>query len=279
MPTKRSKAKRKRSATTAALDAAPVATQQQMCRFPTAFLSDFVVHYHNTAFHVHKLVLCCHSSYFRTYIEQLIDGQRAYPKSECDDHPGIPHCIRLPDSCGKVAASEDDFRLFLCHLYFAQHYSCVPYKADVEVDVAATPGPAITLNCPSHTNMQSLRAASSSKFYIASPPAIYEAVLSLCHYFDCALVLSRAEDNCLLVVQSPKSASDLEVEWNGTWPCFLLALQFDLHRLRKVCIVALAKYHIQVGRHKEEWEGIRAQLGKDTLYELLQAAFRVSPPK
>jgi len=33
-------------------------------------------------------------------------------------------------------------------------------------------------------------------------PAVNEAVLSLCHYFDCAAVLSRAEDNLLLVVEA-----------------------------------------------------------------------------
>ena len=47
--------------------------------FPPSRISDLVIHYRDTAFHVHKLVLCCHSSYFRAYIEQLTADQRAYP--------------------------------------------------------------------------------------------------------------------------------------------------------------------------------------------------------
>ena len=71
-------------------------------QFPPAHLSDFVIYYRHTAYHVHKFVLDYHSSYFRTYIEQLTTEQRAYPAEECNDHSDITHCIRLPDSCGKV---------------------------------------------------------------------------------------------------------------------------------------------------------------------------------
>ena len=100
---------RKRSASTA--------LQTSAVRFPPACLSDFVIHYRGTAYHVHKFVLHYRSSYFRAYIDPLVAGQRACAADECDDHPSIAHCIRLPDSCGKVEADCDDFRLFLCHLY------------------------------------------------------------------------------------------------------------------------------------------------------------------
>ena len=92
------------------------------------------MHYRDAAFHVHKFVLSYHSSYFRTYIEQLVKGQRAYPQSECGEHADITHCIRLPHSFGKEEADVDDFQLFLEHLYFAAHHSCPPFPVPTEVD-------------------------------------------------------------------------------------------------------------------------------------------------
>ena len=120
---------------------------QPPCHFPPVYLCDFVIHYRNTAYHVHKFVLCYHSSYFRTYIEALHKRERSYQTDACSDHPDIPHCIRLPDSCGKVEATNDDFRLFLCHLYFAEEYSCIPYKVECDIDLSAQPPPDVALTC------------------------------------------------------------------------------------------------------------------------------------
>ena len=89
MPEWSKKRSRKRPATEA------LAAEEDV-HFPPVFLADFVIHYQAQAFHVHKFVMCHHSSYFRTYIEPLIDGQRAYPAGECDEHADIAHCIRLP---------------------------------------------------------------------------------------------------------------------------------------------------------------------------------------
>ena len=124
------------------------ALQASDVHFPFKVFSDFVIHYRGTAFHVHKFVLCYHSAYFRAYIEQLTNGQRAYPLDECSDHPNTAHCIRLPDDCGKEEASAADFQRFLCHLYFMQHYSCIPYRVATDVDLTAQPPPAVTLDYP-----------------------------------------------------------------------------------------------------------------------------------
>ena len=175
----------------------------EVVNLPPACLSDFVIHYRHTAFQVHKFVLCYHSSYFPKYIGHLIHGQRAYPTDECDEHPAIPHCIRLPDSCGKVEADCDDCCVFLCHLYFAQHYNCIPYRMADAIDLAADPEHAVTLTHPRLNNWQKLKQAISSEgcCCLLDPSALYEAVMSLCHYFDCAVVPKRAEDNCLLAVE------------------------------------------------------------------------------
>jgi len=183
---------RKRSATEA--------LAANIVQFPPALLSDFVIHHRSIAYHVHKFVLFHHSSYFRSYIEQLTDGQRAYPTEECDEHPSVTHCSRLPDSCGKLEATADDFRLFLCHLYFAQHYCCIPYTVAAHIDVSAELPPTVNLAYPDFRSWEPLRKATSSIPFSVSQPAVYESVMSLCHYFDCAVVLARAEHNMLLVV-------------------------------------------------------------------------------
>ena len=106
------------------------------------------------------------------------------------------------------------------------------------------------------------------------PPEICAAVLSLCHYFDCTRLLARAEHNCLLVVREAHRGVDRSSwgRWESTWHCFLLALRFGLQRVRTECIDQLAYYDVCCwDNHAEEWDSIRAQLDKDTLFELFQA--------
>ena len=43
------------------------ATTETVVTFPPSELADFVLHYDNTAFHVHNFLLHHHSAYFRTY--------------------------------------------------------------------------------------------------------------------------------------------------------------------------------------------------------------------
>ena len=239
--------------------------------FPPTYVSDFVIHYRGTAFHVHKFVLIYHSSYFRTYIEALTRGQRAYPNTECDDHSDIEHCVRLPDSCGKVEADVDNFRLFLCHLYFAQQYCCVPFTANSDIDLAAQPVPAVSFDYPHFRHDGDLNDATACHLYGSDPLEVCESVMSLCHYLDCARILSRAEDNCLLLVVPDEDYSNAQL--HQLWPLFKLALQFDLQRVKKACMPPVARHGMQCYQHKEEWESIRPLLSKDTLFEMLQVTF------
>ena len=66
---------------------------ENIMTFPPCQLTDFVLHYDNTALHVHKLVLHHHSAYFRTYFETL-----SAPSCSSDSchHAHIAHCIHLP---------------------------------------------------------------------------------------------------------------------------------------------------------------------------------------
>ena len=159
-----------------------------LVQFPPARLTDCVMLHRGAAFRVRKYVLMYHSAYFRTYLEQLADGQRAYTAEECGAHSDVTHCVRLPHSVGKVEADVSDFRLFLCHLYFARHYSCVPYRVDSHIELTADPPPAVSFNYPQSECFSDIRSAPSSWLNLRpchSVP-VYDAVMSLAHYTDCA---------------------------------------------------------------------------------------------
>ena len=255
----------------------PSADIQPPCHFPPAYLSDFVIYYRNTAYHVHKFILCCHSAYFRSYVEQLTDGQRAYPLDECDQHPTVAHCMRLPDSCGKMEANSNDLRLFVCHLHFAEQYSCIPYKAASEVDLAGQPPPAVSLTRPVLTDSEELDDATSSRLDTFDASKTNESVMSLCHYFDCAVLLSRAEHNMPLVLEELKDLSDQRSERNKLLTFFLFAVKFDLQQVKKECMARLATSCTKVGsRHRAEWDSLRQQLDKNTLFAMMQAALDVA---
>ena len=99
--------------------------------------------------------------------------------------------------------------------------------------------------------------------------------MSLCPHFDCAVVLSRAEDNCLLVIEKYLKYY-VNVEWNKVWQFFLLELQFDFQQLKAACIPRLAKLSTIGGGHKAELESIRATLDKNTMFEIMQTAFALA---
>ena len=220
-------------------------------------------------------MLCQHSSYFRTHTEPLISGQRCYSADECSDHPNIPHCIRVPDRCGKVAATADDFRLFLCHLYFACHYRCIPYTVVKNIDFAAQPTSALMLDSPKFVMWQHSFKAPSTVVCESEPTMLYK-VLSLAHYFDCAQLLSRAEDNMLLVLKAEtvKQRSD---EWASESTVYLeLATRFGLRHLKTTCLslVAAENRSARKGSTTDRniaWEKFVEQQDKTTLIELLRA--------
>ena len=248
--------------------------------FPPAFLSDLVIHYRGTAYHVHKLILCQQSSYFRTYIEQLTAGQRAYSTEECSGHSNIPHCVRLPDSCGKVEADCDDFLLFLCHLYFAQHYSCIPWTAPTDVDLAAQPAPAVSIDYTELASVDRLERLTAGQLFTPTPPDMCEAVVSLFLYFDCTAALKHAEHNCRLVVNvcsEEASPQDQTFDsWKAVMRCLHLAVKFDMAQLKESCIQWLASYCRLRPRDGPHWQWLKQQLDKDVLFDVMHAALDVA---
>ena len=253
--------------------AAEARSKDVVC-FPPAFLSDFVIHFHSSAFPVHKFVLCHHSSYLRAYIEQLTAGERAYAADECSDHPDVTHGIRLPNSCGKHETVEVDCRLFLCPLYFAQQYSCCPYT----VDLTSVPSPVATLDCPSFATWQLLFAATSS----CQDSHYAHCSVVLVSYFDCARLLSRCEGHSLLVLEAQQHPSHSEGAWTLVLATLEFASKFDLQRVKQASIPLLAPRCCRsldepAEVSKQLWERV-GKLDKDTLLALLQAVSRLSKP-
>ena len=72
-----------------------------------------------------------------------------------------------------MAAIVDDFRLFLCHLYFAAHDSCIPYQVAADVDLTAVPAPELSIDCARFVKWRQLFAATFTSFFQQPATAIY----------------------------------------------------------------------------------------------------------
>ena len=146
--------------------------QDSIVFFPPLELVDFVIHYDSTAFYVHKLLLHHHSAYFRAYLLLLnSQGSPASPtrrrarsstsfsvneEQHCD-HPTIAHCIHLPQQTRLVEqtpVTAADLHLFLCHLYFRQHYCYPPYLPESDIDLNNT-SPPLSFTFPALTLLDS----------------------------------------------------------------------------------------------------------------------------
>ena len=261
---------RKRSATEA------LSANRIRVQFPPFDVADFVIHYRNTDFYVHKFVLFHHSAYFRTFIRELIHGERVYESDDCadDEHPYVTHCIRLPNRCGKRKTSVDDFRLFLCHLYFIPHYSCFPYRVATEIDLSVTPAPAVCLDWPALTTWKQLLKATSSVFFASQTADTYLEVLSLCDYFYCAQLLSRCEDNMLLLVKEDRKPKGKDQKYECRM-CLQRASEFSLQRVKEACIPVVAARCCSArkesaSKSKAQWERLVQSLDGATLVALLQ---------
>ena len=107
--------------------------------FPPALLSDFVIHYHGTAFLVHKFVLHLHSAYFRALFLALPPATTPSAHSADCQHPHIAHCVHIPtqqEPATNSPLTADDFCELLCHLYYPAHYRYPLYLPHDDVDLS-----------------------------------------------------------------------------------------------------------------------------------------------
>ena len=227
-----------------------------------------VLHYRSAQFHVHKFILIRNSDYFGAHFRHLIYPAESYtspPQERCESHPHIIDCVHLPERCGKVDVSVEQFRLFLLHLYFPQHYRCLPYQTALD-NVDLTAQCALSGSCDwfVFASPQQLLDATSSVFFCGSAAASNYEVVSLCHFFGCARALLRAEHNMLLVLSAIRQRQGAS-ECADKWACWRMAVDFDLQRVRKAILP-------RPRLSKDEWElVVEQQLGVSPA-ELMQFA-------
>ena len=195
---------------TARQRASPIVT------FPPRELADFIIHYQNTDFHVHKFVLHHHSAYFRTYFDLLSPTSQNSSSTSSDaaqfcNHSSIPHCIHLPLQrrlVEKQTVTVADLRLFLCHLYFSSHYCHPPFLPKTDVDLA-TPSPPLSLHFAAVLSLDwSDRGSPLRSTHDGEHFARNEALLTLAYYLDCAAMMRQCQAVLLTKVQYAKQSEE-----------------------------------------------------------------------
>ena len=243
--------------------------------FPPHELADFVIHYNNSHFHVHKFVLHHHSAYFNAYFRTLTNtASSSSPSSDdaqlCKIHPQIAHCIHLPQQARLAGGEEvdaDDFCLFLCHLYFSSHYCYPPYLPLTDVDLDGD-SPPLSQTFPPITSLdfesvETLRCSDGEYEF-------NESLLTLAHYFDCAAMMAQCEIILLKQLEYGERTGDhvwlVEV-------CFLwlpVADRYRLSKQRKACIHVLAADRGLLQR--KEYQRAKQTWDRSLMADLMEAA-------
>ena len=226
---------------------------------PPRIASDFVIHYRDTDFHVHKWVLLHQSTYFHNYIHittpagkivkdvVVVEGgkQRRVTtvsseevSSKCQ-HPAYVHCIHLTREFGGISVNEITFLLFLRHLYFATTFHLPPFLPhDGLVDSLSDDSP-VCLDFPAgrHINRAAVFAYVNQPAAACSLP-YNEALLSLFHYFLCRQAMQRSE---LVIVRGHLSNCE------HAWFWLPIALHHKMKAVEDACVDMLGR-DTEVGR-------------------------------
>ena len=177
--------------------------------FPPRQLVDFVIHdVDGIDFHVHKFVLHYHTVYFRAYFQTLSQSSSSSSSdaSQPCNHPHIAHCIHLPQQTRLVegmAVTAADFRLFLCHLYFASHYRSPPYLPKTDIDLAADAVP-LSLHFPPVRTIDWSDESPQLRTTEDGRCSQNEALLTLAYYLDCAAMMQQCEAVLLTQIEYGK---------------------------------------------------------------------------
>ena len=190
--------------------------------FPPRRYCDFVIHYDDTAFLVHKLTLHTHSAYFRALFLMLPPTTTPSDRSPDCSHPHTVHCVHIPtqkQSVRNLPVTASSFRLFLCHLYFPAHYRYPPYLPHDDVDLSDELAPLVlALDYPPLEKAElsvlpaSGQGGGGKLREVRKGIAFFnESILALAHYFDCPRLLQRCEEMGILSIggQASNACSDL----------------------------------------------------------------------
>ena len=214
--------------------------------------SNFVVHYRQTDFHVHSLVLLTQSTYFRSYLSTQPPLKEVHTQDVGDKGKkrrrvtaftaietcakcgpsSITRCIDLPDEFGIEPthdghANEDVFLLFLRYLYFSSVLHIPPFTPGAETLSALTDDTPVCLTFPSTPVSEDDVDA-----YCEPEWGWSEQLLSLFHYFDCQAVLRR----CEAVIACMTQLED-EIGMLNAWDFLPVVVRYGLKEAEAACLV------------------------------------------
>ena len=230
-----------------------VGTRQHIY-LPPLVDSNLVIHYRQTDFHVHSLVLLTQSTYFRSYLsaqpplkevqveEVGEEGKKrrritTFTSLETCAKCGpssITRCIDLPREFGihpttDGFADETEFLLFLRHLYFASTHHLPPWVPKTALVSALTDDTPVCLTFPSTPVSDADITAYAHTEDSGSQWS--EQLLSLFHNFDCQAALRRCD-----AVLASMARIDSVVGLLDAWDFLPVAARYGLQQAEAACL-------------------------------------------
>ena len=226
---------------------APAVESRKQVHLPPLVDSNFVVHYRETDFHVHTVVLVTQSAYFRNAlgsqtlrevrVEDVVEqGKKRrkvtaftslLPCAKCGPS-SLVRCIDVLEEENAVAATaEEEFLLFLRHLYFSSTLHLPPWVPKAEIVSALTDATAFCPAFPSTSvdvdELESYASEAEDGTMKWSAP-----LLSLFHHFNCQAALRRCDAAiaCQVRVEDSTGLSD-------AWYFLPIAVRYGLGRRRR----------------------------------------------
>ena len=249
-------------------------------------------------FHLQSLIILYHrphSSLLAGQLSALIGSRRLLPvppyhaeEIQEEDNKGTRKRsasaalqstdVNLPPIC--LADFVIHYRTASFYILLRSALRGLPFHCLCCVDLAAQPPPTVNLDAP---------LPGSEELSCMSPAPIdrCEPVISLCHYLDCTVALSRVELNCVDIVNNHYDDGEnddkddgedvsYKIEWAFYWRCFLLAVAYNMQKLKTTCMHDLARLCCQYTQLREEWKKAQPLLDKDTVLHMLQITFKHS---
>ena len=238
-----------------------------------------------TDFHVHKFVLHYHSAYFRAYFETLSNSSSSSSSDNSQppcSHPHIAHCIHLPQQTEVVEnepVTAADFRLFLCHLYFASHYRYPPYlpKTDIDLELEADSAPLSLEFPPPPPSLEWCEGGTPMRSPNNRSPKSYDSLLTLAHYLDCAAMMKQCEAVLLTKVKGYERITSVQLAGKcAMWLQF--AHRYNLRQWKAICLHVIAAAESNILLNKD-YKSAKAKWDKELVLEILEAGIQRNVPQ
>ena len=264
-------------------------------RFPPHQYADFVIHCGETDFYVHRFVLHYHSDFFRAHLDTVSRAThlpcRSSRQAKACNHPSIAHCIHLPRYTTPVptrSITANDFRMFVCHLYFGSHYCYPPFlpKTDVDLEAASLP---VSLSffpllrckwdgCPTTATPTSLWSVWEQQLRHDAPDKpnslhYSHAVLALTQHLDCALLREQCEAVLVEYVQYYEKKGNRDRLVDKCLRGLLVAHRQRLEKIKSayLAIIAADKELLE----RKEYQRVVQHCDKALLVQIIESVGKV----